>query len=106
VFGTYLTAIGLRGPDFAFAISMAFFSLSLARIGLLVALDQYTSLLVAVGFGLAVPSIVAQRVGLWLKGRVPDGILYRAVLVVLFVAGLNLLWRAALAFSAAPVAPG
>lgn len=105
VFGTYLIAIGLRGADFAFAISIAFFSMSLARIGALVALQQYTWLLLAVGLGLAVPSIAAQRVGLWLKGRVPDAILYRAVLVVLFVAGLNLLWRAALAVTAAPT-PG
>ncbi|MGZ9275480.1 MAG: sulfite exporter TauE/SafE family protein [Candidatus Limnocylindrales bacterium] len=106
VFGTYLTAIGLRSADFAFAISMTFFTLSLARIGLLAALDQYTWLLVAVGLGLAVPSVAAKRVGLWLKGRVPDAILYRAVLVVLFMAGLNLLWRAALAITAAPVAAG
>ena len=95
VFGTYLTAIGLRGADFAFAISLAFFTMSIARVGLLVALGQYSQVLLVVGFGLAVPAILAQRVGLWYKGRLPERTLYRAILVVLAVAGLNLLWRAA-----------
>lgn len=102
VFGSYLTAIGLRGADFAFAISMAFFTLALARIGLLAALGQYTMELVAVGLGLALPSILGQQVGLWFKGRVPERTLYRAVLVILLVAGLNLLWRAAMTVTAPP----
>jgi len=106
IFGTYLTAIGLRGADFAFAISMAFFTLALARIGLLAVLGQYTMELVAVGLGLALPSILAQQLGLWFKGRLPEGMLYRAVLGVLLVAGLNLLWRAATSLMAAPPASG
>lgn len=106
IFGTYLTAIGLRGADFAFAISMAFFTLSLARIGLLAVLGQYTMELVAVGLGLALPSIFGQQVGLWFKGRLPERTLYRAVLIVLLVAGLNLLWRAAATFTSAPPVGG
>jgi uncharacterized protein len=106
VFGTYLTAIGLRGADFAFAISMAFFSLALVRIGLLAALGQYTLELVAVGLALAVPSVLGQQAGLSFKGRLPERTLYRAVLIVLLVAGLNLLWRAASSFMAAPPSGG
>jgi len=99
VFGTYLTAIGLRGADFAFAISLAFFTMAIARIGLLSVLGQYTQVLLLVGFGLAVPAILAQQVGLWYKGRLPDRTVYRAVLVVLAAAGVNLLWRAATALA-------
>jgi uncharacterized membrane protein YfcA len=94
VFGTYLTAIGLRGPDFAFAISIVFFVMAILRIGLLAVLDQYTFILVATGIGLALPSIAVQRLGLWFKGRLPEQALYRGVLVILFLAGANLLWRA------------
>lgn len=106
VFGTYLAAIGLRGAEFAFAISMVFFSMSVIRMGFLAVLGQYSALLVGVGLALALPSILAQRVGLWFKGRLPEATLYRAVLIVLFVAGLNLLWRAAQAFAAGPSGVG
>jgi uncharacterized membrane protein YfcA len=99
VFGTYLTAIGLRGADFAFSISLAFFTMAIARIGLLGALGQYTQVLLFVGFGLAVPAILAQQVGLWYRGRLPDRTVYRAVLVVLAVAGTNLVWRAVTALA-------
>jgi uncharacterized membrane protein YfcA len=81
---------------------VAFFSLSLVRIGVLGALGQYTMELVAVGLGLALPSILAQQAGLWFKGRLPERTLYRAVLAVLFVAGLNLLWRAIGSLAATP----
>ena len=83
---------------------MAFFSLALVRIGVLAALDQYTIELIAVGLALAVPSILGQQVGLSFKGRLPERTLYRAVLLVLLVAGLNLLWRAATAFVSTPAA--
>lgn len=96
VFGSYLTAIGLRGADFAFAISIAFFVMGILRIGLLAALNQYTMTLVGIGLALAVPTVLGQRVGFWFHGRAPTRTLYRAVLIVLFVAGINLLVRTAL----------
>jgi uncharacterized membrane protein YfcA len=96
VFGTYLTAIGLRTRDFGFAISIAFFTMAVMRVGLLTGLGQYTLPLVGIGLALAVPSILAQYVGLWFKGRLPAETLYRGVLVFLFLAGANLLVRSAL----------
>jgi uncharacterized membrane protein YfcA len=74
--------------------------MAIARIGLLGALGQYTQVLLLVGFGLAVPAILAQQVGLWYRGRLPDRTVYRAVLVVLAVAGTNLVWRAVTALAA------
>lgn len=104
VFGTYLVAIGLRGADFAFAISLAFFTMSIVRVGLLTALDQYAAALVVLGIGLAVPAVLAQYAGLWFKGRLPAETLYRGVLVFLFLAGANLLVRAAIDVLGGPAA--
>jgi uncharacterized membrane protein YfcA len=96
VFGTYLVAIGLRGVDFAFAISLAFFMMSVLRVGQLAVLGQYTTSLAMVGLALVVPAVLAQYVGLWFKGRLPAAALYRGVLALLFLAGASLLVRAGL----------
>lgn len=95
VFGTYLTAIGLRARDFAFGISIVFFIMAVLRVGLLAGLGQYTPTILLLGVALAVPSVLVQRVGFWLKGRLPAETLYRGLLVLLLVAGANLLLRAA-----------
>jgi uncharacterized membrane protein YfcA len=102
IFGSYLAAIGLRGREFAFAISIVFFSMSMVRVGVLAALDQFTTTLVLIGLALTVPSILAQSLGLWFQGRVPARTLFRGVLVVLLLAGLNLLVRAAWAIVGPP----
>lgn len=94
VFGTYLVAIGLRGVDFAFAISLVFFLMSVLRVGQLSLLGQYTTSLAVVGLALVVPAVLAQYVGLWFKGRLPAEALYRGVLALLFLAGVSLLVRA------------
>ncbi len=93
VFGTYLTAIGLRGAAFTVAISTAFFTMGLLRVGMLGALGQYTTPLLVLALVLAVPSILVQRIGFHLQGRLDKETLYRAVLVVLAIGGLNLLVR-------------
>lgn len=93
VFGTYMVALGLRGREFAFAISLSFFAMGILRAGLLAAFDQYTVPLVTAALVLFVPAISAQRVGFWLQNRVPTRLIHRAVLVVLLAASANLLWR-------------
>ena len=93
VFGTYLTAIGLRGRDFAAAIAGMFFSLSVLRIGQLALLDQYSAPLLAIAAVLVLPSVLVQRVGLWFRGRLPAALVYRGVLIVLALAGLSLIGR-------------
>jgi hypothetical protein len=93
ILGSYLTAIGLRGPEFAVTISVAFFSMGVLRVGLLAVLGQYTGELLLLGVALAVPSLVLQRVGFFYQRRLPRMTIYRAVLIVLFVGGVNLLWR-------------
>ncbi len=100
IFGTYLTAIGLRGTEFAFAISIAFFVMSILRIGLLATFGQYTVALLVLSLTLAVPAILGQRVGFWYRGRLSTRTLHRAVLVLLLLAGANLVVRAVLGFLA------
>ena len=93
VFGTYLTAIGLRGAEFAVAISIVFFVMGVVRVGLLAAFDQYSTTTVSVALLIALPAILSQRVGFHLQGRLDRATIYRAVLVVLAIGGINLLWR-------------
>jgi uncharacterized membrane protein YfcA len=42
---------------------------------------------------LLIPSLLGQRIGLWLRGRLPAHAIERAVLILLLVASLNLLYR-------------
>jgi hypothetical protein len=93
VFGTYLAAIGLRGRDFAYAISLVFFVMAVLRIGLLAALDQYTTPLVLVAGLLLVPSLGVQWIGLRFRGRLPTATIYRGVLIALGVGAATLIWR-------------
>jgi uncharacterized membrane protein YfcA len=93
ILGSYLVAIGLRGGDFAWGISAAFFSMGLVRLGLLAAFDQFTPALVVIAAILVLPSIAGQRVGFWLRGRLPAEQIERLVLVLLLLASANLLWR-------------
>ena len=95
VFGSYLTAIGLRGREFAFAISLSFFSMALPRIALFAVVGQYTPALVLGAVALYLPAIAAQRAGFYFQNRIDPRTLHRAVLVVLFIASVNLLWRGA-----------
>jgi uncharacterized membrane protein YfcA len=95
VFGAYLVALGLRGSEFAFAISLSFFTMSVLRLSILGLLGQYTLPVVAAALVLFVPSVTFQRIGFWLHDRVPTRRLHRLVLVVLLVASANLLWRGA-----------
>jgi len=93
VLGSYLIAIGLRGAEFAFAISVAFFAMSIVRTGALAVQDQYTTAAAWLALALLAPSVVGQRVGFWLRGRLAAATVERAVLIVLLLASLNLLYR-------------
>jgi uncharacterized membrane protein YfcA len=93
VFGSYLVAIGMRGAEFALAITTIFFATSLMRNVVLAGLGQYTTSTLGLAVVLLVPALVGQRVGFWLRGRLPALTLERAVLILLLVAGLNLLFR-------------
>lgn len=93
VFGTYLTAIGLRGREFIVAITLAFFTMSVVRFAGMLAFGQFTQAAGLVALVLIVPALVLQRAGFALQGRLPAAAMTRAVLVVLALAGLNLIWR-------------
>jgi hypothetical protein len=90
VLGTYLTAIGLRGGAFVFAISLVFLSMALVRGSLLAADGLYTAALVVTAVILVIPAWLGQRVGFWLRGRLRAELLQRVVLVVLLAAAVDL----------------
>lgn len=95
ILGTYLTAIGLRGGAFVFAISLTFFGMALVR-GSLLALDGlYTVALVVTAVVLVMPAWLGQRVGFWLRGRLRAELLQRVILLVLLAAAADLLVRGA-----------
>jgi uncharacterized membrane protein YfcA len=94
VFGSYLTAVGLRGRDFAAAISTIFFGMGIVRIAQLALLGQYDSAQPMLALVLLVPSVALQRVGFWLRGRLSAVAVYRGVLTILAVAGISLVVRA------------
>ena len=93
VLGSYLLAVGIRGADFAFAISAAFFTMSLVRNGALAVLGQYTPPAILLAVALLAPAIAGLRAGFWLRGRLAAPTVERAVLVVLLLASLNLLYQ-------------
>jgi uncharacterized membrane protein YfcA len=102
VFGSYLVAIGIRGGEFAFAISAVFFSMSIVRNGVLSLLGQYTLAMAAVALVLLVPTFTGQFIGFWLRGRLPAQSIEKAVLILLLVASVNLLYRGIAGLFGAP----
>lgn len=92
IIGSYLIAIGLRGREFAFGISLVFFSQGLVRGALYLGLGQYTVALVVAGLLLIAPCMVGQRVGLHFQGRVNPAMFRRIILIVLLLSSANMLW--------------
>lgn len=93
VLGLYLLSIGIRGAAFAFAISAAFFAMSLVRVVAFAVLGQFTVAAVVLAAILLAPSVAGQRVGFWLRARLAGSTVERVVLAVLLLASLNLLYR-------------
>ena len=93
VIGSFLLAIGLRGREFVFAISLVFFVQGIARGSLFGVYGQYTEPLLLASLALLVPALLGQQVGLRLRGRVDARMFKRILLVVLFVSSVNLLLR-------------
>ena len=93
VIGSYLVAIGLKGRDWIFAITVIFWTMSVIRVATLAIAGQYTADVVLLGLGLAVPAYLFQAVGFRIQGRFAVDTLQRLILVILLVASAILLWR-------------
>ncbi len=93
VLGSYLLAIGLRGREWVFAISLVFWSMSFVRTTTLAATGQYQAEIVLLGLALAVPAYLAQRGGFAMQARLSAETFQRVILIVLLLSGANLLWR-------------
>ena len=89
--GTYLSAIGLRGAEFAFAMNLVFVGMGVSRATILAVLGQYTPDAIGVSALLLVPALAGQAFGFRIRGRVSAAALQRTVLVVLAIAALNLI---------------
>jgi uncharacterized membrane protein YfcA len=90
IIGSYLFAIGLRGPEFAFAISVVFFLSALMRVGSLAVLGQMTAPLATLSLILLVPALVGQHIGQRFQGRADPKVFTRVLLVVLLIASVNM----------------
>jgi uncharacterized membrane protein YfcA len=91
IFGSYLFAIGLRGKEFAFGISVVFFVMALVRLTSLAVAGQYTLPLVQLAFICFFPAIVGQHLGQTYQGRVDPRMFQRVLLAVLLVSSVNML---------------
>lgn len=92
VVGSYLIAIGLRGRDFVFGISLVFMVQGIVRGATFLALGQYTWPLAIIALALIVPSFVGQRIGFILQGRLDARLFQRIILVVLLFSSANMLF--------------
>jgi uncharacterized membrane protein YfcA len=90
---SYLLAIDLAASTFVFSLSVMFMTNSLLRVVGLVGLGQITPGLAGLSMLLYVPAVLGLQIGMWLQGRLPKRTFQRAVLAVLFVAGLSLVQR-------------
>lgn len=90
ILGSYLFAIGLRGREFAFGISVVFFVTALVRVSSFAILGQYTVPFAIMSVTLLVPALIGQTIGQRLQGRVDPKWFRRILLAVLLVSSVNL----------------
>lgn len=93
VLGSYLIAIGVSATTFAFTIQALFLTMTLVRLGGLIAFGEVTAPLLVTGGILLVPAVAGQSLGFWLQRRVSAQGFERVVLAVMMLAGIGLLWR-------------
>lgn len=93
VLASYLLAAGVTAGLFTFTVSMMFLSMSTLRFFSLLAVGELTGEIVLSGVVLLVPALLGQRVGFWLQDRISKEYFQRAVMVMLFLAGVGLLVR-------------
>ena len=91
VIGSYLLALGIRGREFAFGISVIFFVQAVVRMGSLTLLGQYTQPLVQLSLVMLCPALLGQYVGQRHQGRVKPALFQRVLLAVLLVSAVNML---------------
>jgi uncharacterized membrane protein YfcA len=91
--GSFLLAIGLRGKEFIFAISLVFFFQGVIRDSVFLVNGQYTAPLLLTSAALLIPALIGQQVGLKLRGRLQPQVFQRILLIVLGVSSANLLLK-------------
>ncbi len=91
VVGSFLLAIGLRGKEFIFAISLVFVFQGVIRDSVFLVNGQYTGPFLLTSLALLVPALVGQQFGLRLRGRLDAKMFQRILLTVLGISALNLL---------------
>ena len=91
VVGSFLLAIGLRGKEFVFAISLVFLFQGVIRDSVFLVNGQYTGPFLLTSLALLVPALVGQQFGLRLRGRLDAKMFQRILLTVLGISALNLL---------------
>ena len=90
---SYLLALDVPAATFVFSLALMFVTNSTTRLVGLIALGQLTPGLLGLALLLVVPAVLGLFTGMWLQGRLPKQGFQRAVLLVLAVAGGNLVLR-------------
>lgn len=93
ILSSYLSGLGLLPREFIFAIGSIFFAMSVLRIASLLLLGQYDTPTLVLSGVLVVPALMGQATGFLLQRRLATETFRRAVLYVLFVAGVALVIR-------------
>jgi hypothetical protein len=92
VVGAYLIAIGMRGREFAFAVSMVFMVQAFVRVGSFATLGQYTLPLAVMAFILLWPALLGQYLGMRYQTALNPRVFHRILLGVLLVSSLYMTW--------------
>ncbi len=93
VLGLYLLSLELERALFAFTVAAMFGCMGLLRLATLVAAGELSPGALAISLALCVPALLGVRAGFWLQRRIDQKVFNRLVLLVLLVAGVQLVYR-------------
>jgi uncharacterized membrane protein YfcA len=93
ILGLYLLALRLERPLFAFTVAAMFACMGLLRLVTLLLAGELSPATLAISLALCVPAMLGVRAGFWLQRRIDQKVFNRLVLLVLLVAGVQLIYR-------------
>jgi uncharacterized protein len=89
----YFLALDLAPRLFAFSASAMFVAMGLMRLATLLAVGEVTPSTAALSLALCVPAVLGMRAGFWLEERLDAGKFQGLILAILFLTGLQLVYR-------------
>jgi hypothetical protein len=93
ILGLYLLSLRLERPLFAFTVAAMFACMGVLRLVTLLLAGELAPPTLAVSLALCLPALVGVRVGFWLQRRIDQSVFNRLVLLILLLAGVQLVNR-------------